>query len=169
MRKLSKKWKLWGLFLILMFFAAGATVHTTATDVQAATKNGFKTENGKSYYYKNGKKVKGWLTLNGKKYYFNASTGVQVKGWAKDSKGKRYFYNANGVKGYMATGWLTDSKKNTRYFNTSTGYMTTKWATIRNKKYYFYSNNGVAAKSKFLTDSKNVTRYFTRAITAGRT
>ena len=45
MRKLSKKWKLWGLFLILMFFAAGATVHTTATDVQAATKNGFKTEN----------------------------------------------------------------------------------------------------------------------------
>lgn len=161
MRKLSKKWKLWGFFLILMFFAAGATVHTTATDVQAATKNGFKTENGKSYYYKNGKKVKGWLTLNGKKYYFNASTGVQVKGWAKDSKGKRYFYNANGVKGYMATGWLTDSKKNTRYFNTSTGYMTTKWATIRNKKYYFYSNNGVAAKSKFLTDSKNVTRYFT--------
>ena len=95
MRKLSKKWKLWGLFLILMFFAAGATVHTTATDVQAATKNGFKTENGKSYYYKNGKKVKGWLTLNGKKYYFNASTGVQVKGWAKDSKGKRYFYNGN--------------------------------------------------------------------------
>ena len=55
MRKLSKKWKLWGLFLILMFFAAGATVHTTVTDVQAATKNGFKTEGGKSYYYKNGK------------------------------------------------------------------------------------------------------------------
>ena len=161
MRKLSKKWKLWGLFLILMFFAAGATVHTTVTDVQAATKNGFKTEGGKSYYYKNGKKVKGWLTLNRKKYYFNASTGVQVKGWAKDSKGKRYFYNANGAKGYMATGWLTDSKKNTRYFNPSTGYMTTKWATISNKKYYFYSGNGVAAKSTFLTDSKNVTRYFT--------
>ena len=161
MRKLSRKWKIWGLFLILMFFAAGATVHTTATDVQAATKNGFKTEGGKSYYYKNGKKVKGWLTLNGKKYYFNASTGVQVKGWAKDRKGKRYFYNANGVKGYMATGWLTDSKKNTRYFNPSTGYMTTRWATISKKKYYFYSGNGVAAKSTFLTDTKKVTRYFT--------
>ena len=161
MRKLSRKWKFWGLFLILMFFAAGATVHTTATDVQAATKKGFKTEGGKSYYYKNGKKVKGWLTLNGKKYYFNASTGVQVKGWTKDRKGKRYFYNANGVKGYMATGWLTDSKKNTRYFNTSTGYMTTRWATISKKKYYFYSGNGVAAKNIFLTDTKKVTRYFT--------
>ena len=54
MRKLSRKWKLWGLFFVLMFFAAGATVHTTATDVQAAAKNGFKTEKGKSYYYQNG-------------------------------------------------------------------------------------------------------------------
>ena len=86
MRKLSRKWKLWGLFFVLMFFAAGATVHTTATDVQAATKKGFKTEKGKSYYYQNGQKVKGWLTLNGKKYFFNKSTGVQMKGWAKDSK-----------------------------------------------------------------------------------
>ena len=42
MRKLSRKWKLWGLFLVLMFFAAGATVHTTATDVQAATKTALK-------------------------------------------------------------------------------------------------------------------------------
>ena len=57
MRKLSRKWKLWGLFFVLMFFAAGATVHTTATDVQAATKNGFKTEKGKSYYYQIGQKV----------------------------------------------------------------------------------------------------------------
>ena len=161
MRKLSRKWKLWGLFFVLMFFAAGATVHTTATDVQAATKNGFKTEKGKSYYYQNGQKVKGWLTLNGKKYFFNKSTGVQMKGWAKDSKGKRYFYNVNGVKGYMATGWLTDSKNNTRYFNPTSGYMTTKWATISNKKYYFYSGSGAAARSVFLTDKQNVTRYFT--------
>ncbi len=29
-----------------------------------------------------------------------------MKRWAKDSKGKRYFYNVNGVKGYMATGCL---------------------------------------------------------------
>ena len=161
MRKLSRKWKLWGLFFVLMFFAAGATVHTTATDVQAATKKGFKTEKGKSYYYRNGQKVKGWLTLNGKKYFFNKSTGVQMKRWVKDSKGKRYFYNVNGAKGYMATGWLTDSENNTRYFNPASGYMTTRWATISNKKYYFYSGSGVAARSVFLTDKKNVTRYFT--------
>lgn len=84
-----------------------------------------------------------------------------MKRWAKDSKGKRYFYNVNGVKGYMATGWLTDRENNTRYFNPTSGYMTTRWATISNKKYYFYSGSGVAARSVFLTDKKNVTRYFT--------
>ena len=61
----------------------------------------------------------------------------------------------------MATGWLTDSKNNTRYFNPTSGYMTTKWATISNKKYYFYRGSGAAARSVFLTDKKNVTRYFT--------
>ncbi len=84
-----------------------------------------------------------------------------MKRWAqKDSKGKRYFYNVNGAKGYMATGWLTDSKNNTRYFNPTSGYMTTKWATIGNKKYYF-TEAVVLQDSVFLTDKKNVTRYFT--------
>ena len=79
--------------------------------VSAATKTGFVTQKGKTYYInKDGSKQKGWLELKGKKYYFDKKTGVQVKGWAKDSKGKRYFYNANGAKGYMATGWLTDSQ-----------------------------------------------------------
>ncbi len=56
----------------------------------------------------------------------------------------------------MATGWLTDSKNNTRYFNPASGYMTTKWATISNKKYYFYSSSGVAARSEFLTDIRRM-------------
>ena len=39
MRKIKQKMETLGtFFLILMFFAAGATVHTTVTDVQAATK-----------------------------------------------------------------------------------------------------------------------------------
>ncbi len=42
--KIKQKMETLGTFFVLMFFAAGATVHTTATDVQAATKNGFKTE-----------------------------------------------------------------------------------------------------------------------------
>ena len=33
-------------------------------------KTALKQKKGKSYYYQNGQKVKGWLTLNGKKYFF---------------------------------------------------------------------------------------------------
>ncbi len=57
------------------------TVHFISKRCTGPTKNGFRTVKRKTYYYKNGKKVKGWFTLNGKKYYFNKSTGVQVKGW----------------------------------------------------------------------------------------
>ena len=131
MQNKCKKFRLWSILLLVMLMAAGFTCHSTSRDVQAATKNGFRTVKGKTYYYKNGKKVKGWLTLNGKKYYFNKSTGVQVKGWVKDKKGrKRYFTSKAGV---MVTGWLSNSKRQRRYFAPSTGYMKTKWLKLDRK------------------------------------
>ena len=58
---------------------------------------GFKTINGKTYYITaSGAKQKGWLTLKGKKYYFNKKTGVQLKGWQKDSKGRNIRYFTKG-------------------------------------------------------------------------
>ena len=137
-------------------------MYFTAANVHAETKTGFVTINGKSYYInEDGSKQKGWLELNGKKYYFNATTGVQVKGWATDSKGRKRYFSKNA--GVMLTGWLTDSKDQKRYFDPSTGFMQTKWLTLNGRKYYFYSNSGVAACKTFLTDSKNNTRYITRA------
>ena len=162
MQNVKKKFRIWGVLLFLLFFAVGGFTYGSAAKVQAATKTGFVTINGKSYYIKeDGSKLKGWLELDGKKYYFNESTGVQVKGWTTDSKGrKRYFSKGAGI---MMTGWLTDTKGNTRYFNPSTGFMKTKWMTLNGKRYYFYSQSGIAACSTFLTDSKNNTRYFTSA------
>ena len=161
MQNVNRKFRIWGVLLLLMFFAAGVFRYSAA-NVQAATQTGFVTINGKSYYInKDGSKQKGWLELDGKKYYFNASTGVQVKGWATDSSGrKRYFSKGAGI---MMTGWLTDSKDQKRYFDPTTGFMQTKWLTLKGKKYYFYSGSGVAACKTFLTDSKDNTRYFTSA------
>ena len=111
MQNKCKKFRLWSILLLVMLMAAGFTCHSTSRDVQAATKNGFRTVKGKTYYYKNGKKVKGWLTLNGKKYYFSKSTGVQAKGWMKD-KEKALFHEAKQVLYVELDGFnLRDSNK----------------------------------------------------------
>ena len=97
--------------------------------VSAATKTGFVTQNGKTYYInKDGSKQKGWLTLDGRKYYFNKNTGVQLKGWVKSSDGKVVRYFTKGI-GCMVTGFLTDTKGNTRHFDEKTGIMTKGWLT----------------------------------------
>ena len=160
MQSRIKKFRWWTLLLLVMVMAAGVTCRATSKDVQAATKTGFRTKNGKTYYYdSNGQKHKGWLTLRGRKYYFNRNTGVQIKGWVNASQGrKRYFTSGSGA---MVTGWLTNSKGQRRYFDPSTGYMKTKWLKLGNKTYYLYSKSGIAATG-FVKDSKGNTRYFTK-------
>ncbi len=160
MQNVFKKFRTWGLLLLMVLFVAGSATFAASADVQAATKKtGFQTIGGKTYYIKkNGAKQKGWLTLKGKKYYFNTKTGVQQKGWMTDSKGrKRYFTSKAGA---MVTGWLENSKGQRRYFDKSTGIMKTGWLTLNGKRYYLYSKSGVAATG-WLQDSKGVKRYFT--------
>ena len=98
MKKVCKKAGIWGILLGIMLFAVGFTLQATTVETQAAAITGFRTINGKTYYYKNGKKVKGWLTLGNNKYFLNTKTGVLYKGWQKSSKGpKRYFDSKTGV------------------------------------------------------------------------
>lgn len=157
MQNVYKKFKFWGMLLLLLMAVAGFG-RFTSTNVQAAVKPGFQTINGKTYYInKDGSKKKGWLKLNGKKYYFNKYTGVQCKGWFKNSKGQmRYFTKGTGV---MVTGWLSNSKGQKRYFSKKNGIMQTRWLKLGGKKYYFYSKSGIAATG-FLKDVKKNTRYF---------
>ena len=131
--------------------------------VSAAAKTGFVTENGKTYYInKDGSRQKGWLELNGRKYYFNRTTGVQLKGWAKDSSGKVIRYFTKGA-GYMVTGNLKDSKGNIRYFDEKTGLLTRGWRTdAKGYKYYYYSGSGVMATG-WVKDKKSQRRYFSKA------
>ena len=131
--------------------------------VSAATKTGFVTQNGKTYYInKDGSKQKGWLELKGKKYYFDKKTGVQLKGWAKDSDGKIIRYFTKGA-GYMVTGFLTDSGGNTRHFDETTGLMTRGWLTDSAKyKYYFYSGSGIMAKG-WVQNKQQQKRYFSQS------
>ena len=50
MQNVNRKFKIWGALLFLLFFAVGVSMYFTAANVQAATKTGFVTINGDSYY-----------------------------------------------------------------------------------------------------------------------
>ena len=67
MKKVCKRAGIWGILLGIMLFAVGFTLQATTVETQAAAITGFRTINGKTYYYKNGKRVKGWLTLGNNK------------------------------------------------------------------------------------------------------
>lgn len=134
MGKVCKKSWIVAIFLGVMLFAAGFAFQSTTVDAQAAT-TGFRTINGKTYYYKNGKTAKGWLTLNGKRYCFNTKTGVMLKGW----KGG---FNVR------------------RYFDTSTGAMYTGMKKVGGKYYYFDIKTGCAKTGFVRGGGGKVVRYF---------
>ena len=80
---------------------AAAVTDTTASTVPAT---GFRTENGKTYYYKDGVALTGWQKIDGNIYYFNAKDGgAALTGWnylKSYSGGKtkyKYLFKKNGV------------------------------------------------------------------------
>ena len=84
------------------------TVHAAETTVEAKAKTGktgFVKKKGNWYYYLNGKKQKGWITV-GNRTYFARKKGKQkyqlVKGWKKIKK-KWYYFRENGKKGKVCS------------------------------------------------------------------
>ena len=144
-----------------------------------AAKDGFRVINGKTYYYRNGKRVKGWLRLSngagryfdsrtgamklgfakvgGKWYYFEPRTGWSRRGiWTAKSGNVRYFRNTTRD---MVTGWVRNTKGERRYFQPFSGIMCKGLKKIRGKWYYFDPDRGVAC-SGWITDEAGNRRYF---------
>ncbi|MBQ7676855.1 MAG: hypothetical protein IJT32_01355, partial [Lachnospiraceae bacterium] len=115
--------------------------------------------NGKTYFYNNYRKTKGWANVGGALYYLGDDFAM-VRGWHADSTGtyylsdqtgqalvgiqniggKNYYFGANGA---MQTGVLNIDNK-LYYFNPQDGAMVSGWvATASGQKYYF-SQNGPA-------------------------
>ena len=65
---------------------------------QATTmQSGWQTENGNSYYYRDGQKLTGQQNINGKDYYFN-DQGQQQKDYFLNQDNHTYYFQADGTR-----------------------------------------------------------------------
>ncbi|MCR5421450.1 MAG: hypothetical protein K6E98_10610 [Lachnospiraceae bacterium] len=101
--------------------------------------DGFKTQNGKTFYMRDYRPYKGWLELDGKKYYFEPYLGVMQTGMVSDS-GSVYYFGDDGV---MQTG-LIEINGNKYYFDPATGGMLTNTAIVVGNSAYMIDNFGIA-------------------------
>ncbi|HDX9707854.1 TPA: hypothetical protein ROY17_005652 [Bacillus thuringiensis] len=111
----------------------------TITEHEEAAKTGWKTIEGKKYYFDTeDSKHKGKLILDGKTYYLDSSTGELQTGW-KTIEGKKYYFDPS-ASGIMKTGWLTLSDK--KYYLNSDGSLQTTLKLVDGKAYKFDPNDG---------------------------
>lgn len=106
----------------------------------AEAKNGLVEENGATYYYKDGKKMKGLQTINGYKYLFDPTTKKMLTG-KRTYNGKTYYFS---VKSGKALKGLITIKGNKYYFHPTYYTMQTGFKIIDGKKYLFSTKSGVA-------------------------
>ncbi|WAW14370.1 hypothetical protein [Peptostreptococcus equinus] len=92
-------------------------VEVSNQKTSVSTKKGWVQENGKWYYYIDGKKKVGWLKSGTKWFYMKPDEGEMAVGWLQYNK-HWFYFNKNG---YMLTGEQTiDGKK---YKFNSEGYL----------------------------------------------
>ncbi|MDY3920167.1 MAG: hypothetical protein SOZ59_14440 [Candidatus Limivivens sp.] len=156
MKKIGKRLIL-SAFVLGAALLAGPVGNPECGQVQAATvKKGLKKENGKYYYYVNGKKLKSsWKTIGSYRYYFGkdgsaytgrkkisgtyyyfASNGRMQKSCIQKVNGKYYYFDSKGR--MKKSAWVTCKKY--KYYLSSNGAALTGIRVLNGKFYYFLSN-----------------------------
>ncbi len=122
----------------------------------AGKKNGWVKANDATYYYVEGKMVKGWKTIEGKKYFF-LKTGKMAIGRYIINK-EVYYFNTKGVfvKKMQGAKWV-ENKKGRRFDNGNGRYIKGQWKYIQGRRYYFDAKGYVLAGMNTI---ENFTYYF---------
>lgn len=122
----------------------------------AVIKNGWVTENGKTYYYVKNVMAKGWQKISNNYYYFHAKDGYLYKSALLSSaSGNISYVNANGVR--VKSTWVTWKGK--KYYIGSNGYAVKGWKTIGGKRYFFHKTKKYMYANQKRTTAKGAIYY----------
>ena len=130
--------------LVIMVFAvsnvSALELDSDKNETFQNIKNGLVTENGKLYYYENGKKITGFKEVNGELYFFSSKDYTASSGWKK-AYGNTWYQDESGkvLKGYQEI----EGKK--YYFNEKTGYRESGFKEVGDILYFFSSVDGYAS------------------------
>ncbi len=107
--------KLCAAAVLSVLLCCAAPITASAAD----TGNGWRTENGRRYYYQDGAPLTGEAEIDGMTYLF-APNGVQQKGW-QTVGGKRYYYDKDGNAVFGWVSWRGEQYYVTRENGKQTG------------------------------------------------
>ena len=120
------------------------------------TMNGWKKEDGNTFYYKDGDKLTGWQEIGGIYYYFDLSDGSLYKNQIISQDGEFCYVNVSGER--TAEQWVTYSGK--KYYIGPDGYALKGVKKVDGTYYYFHSSKAYMYKNKKVIGKTTGNIYF---------
>ena len=155
-----------------------SNARNTLQELKNKLLNGWKTENGKTYYYVNGEKQTGFLELNGKMYYLGAD-GIRWDNKFYNNWGHTYYFGSDGARWdnkfynnwgrtyyFGSDGARWDNtfmvKWGRAYYFGSDGALVTNQTRQINGVNYHFNQDGVIdnLRNQFITDYDGKVYYF---------
>ncbi|MCC4421733.1 glucosaminidase domain-containing protein, partial [Limosilactobacillus reuteri] len=122
-------------------------VAVTPKAAETVPQNGWQTEDGNSYYYKDGQKLTGQQNIDGKDYYFN-DQGQQQKDYFLNQNNHTYYFRADGTR--LNDGFYTNWGR-TYYFQADGSRLDNNFYTNWGRTYYFQAD-GSRLDNNFYTN-----------------
>ena len=122
-------------------------VAVTPKATETVAQNGWQTEDGNSYYYKDGQKLTGQQNIDGKDYYFNGQ-GQQQKNYFLNENNHTYYFQADGTR--LNDGFYSNWGR-TYYFQADGSRLDNNFYTNWGRTYYF-GDDGARWDNRFYSN-----------------